>query len=86
MKILYKGKKNTTKWIGECGICGTIAELERQELTNIQSGDYRSNNEGYSWEICPVCSSTDMCFHEEDTASGKRKKERAIKKEIERYS
>lgn len=60
-------------WIGECNVCGSIAQAPQRELGKINPGDYRSDNEAWTWADCPVCKGKGkMCFHLVKSTSGQR--------------
>lgn len=84
MRVLKRGKtKSQEIWIGKCNVCGSIVEANTTELTNITMGDYRNDNEDFSWETCPVCRSgserTARClgvlFYREGSKSAEKYKE-----------
>ena len=74
MTILKPGRiMGDTRWIGECDRCGAVVSARGAELTSVTRGDYRSDNEDFSWEACPSCGTpSSVCFHEASTASGQR--------------
>lgn len=56
MRVMKRGKKKEEElWIGKCSSCGSIVEANTTELSGITGGDYRNDNEDFSWEKCIVC-------------------------------
>jgi len=73
MEIIHNGNKKKF-WIGDCSICKSLVRVLEHELKNITPGDYRSDNEDFAWELCPVCGGNQqtMLFHREGTESANR--------------
>ena len=68
MKILKPGKIKTTKWIGECGFCGAIAEYDRRDL---YESNVLSEDSALLWIDCPECfCHNSMCLSPVDDDRG----------------
>lgn len=71
MNVIVDGKIFDDRWIGKCTKCNAVVAANTGELGKIQKGDYRSDNEDFSWEDCPFCKETNMiCFHTESSKTG----------------
>jgi len=78
MEIVKKGKPPDA-WYGQCSKCKAILKAEKEELTNIQAGSYRNDNEDFTYQDCMSCGGKiTVLFYNESTRSGKRIKELAF--------